>query len=409
LSRVGLLALAAVLALSLATRWTTARHIMAGAVSDAKRKLHDLEPPHIKWATARPEEEGLNPDALGSLRQALAAAGTSSFLVVRGNHVVYEWYGPGSGPNVRHGTAAMAKAVTGTVALLAAANDGDLDIDDLAARFIPSWRADSIRGRIRIRDLASHRSGMDDVDFRLAAEHKLNGWKQFYYDHPAERFRLALDTSPIRYPPGSRVSYSGVGYYALAYALAASLKGTPHPDVETLLRERIMLPLGVPDDDWRLSYGESYQADGMRLYAMGSGASYTARAVARIGELILDHGRWEDRWLLDSSIVRRALEPAPTETPPPGTGLVDPPSSASSGWWLNVWGSWPSAPRDALVGLGNGHQVILVVPSLDLVMVRTGEALSSEPDQFHSALRTQLIDPLMRAVTGPSSRMTAGH
>ncbi|KPJ89851.1 MAG: hypothetical protein AMS18_12075, partial [Gemmatimonas sp. SG8_17] len=35
-----------------------------------------------------------------------------------------------------------------------------------------------------------------------------------------------------------------------------------------------------------------------------------------------------------------------------------------------------SLPRDAMVGLGNGDRVLLVVPSLDLVMVRSGDLLA---------------------------------
>src|SRR5262249_34556567 len=158
---------------------------------------------------------------------------------------------------------------------------------DPAWKYIPAWRTDSVRSRIRIRDLASHQSGLDDVDFTLAGEHRLEPWQQDYWEHPGERFHMAIDKAPFVYPPGTRFSYSGVGFYALACALAVSLQSAPQHDVRTLLRERIMQPVGIPDEDWRLSYGASYQVDGMTLYAIGSGARYTARAVARMGELML--------------------------------------------------------------------------------------------------------------------------
>jgi len=367
------------------------------------RRHRRVPEPHVAWVSANADSEGVSLGALDSLRAGLAAERTQAFLVVRGNHVVYEWYAPTSGPNKRHAMTAMAKAVTGSVALLAVASDGRIALDDPAWKYIPAWKDDPVRSQIRINQLASHQSGLDDVDF--FAGDSLNGWKLTYWQHPEQRFSMAINTAPILFPPGTRVGYSGVGYYALAYALATSLKDAPLHDIRSELRERIMLPLGIPDDDWRLSYGQSYTADGMTLYAIGSGATYTARAAARIGQLILDGGRWRDRWLLDSGLVARSLRPASGLLPPDSGGIVAPLLGASSGWRLNLRRTWPDVPRDALAGIGADHEVILVVPSLDLVMVRFGKALSPDPTQFEADLRDRLLDPLMHAIVGPSSRM----
>lgn len=403
--RVGVLSLAALLLLSLVASQSTAVRKSARAVISSVRGIL-LRPnrPRVAWESARPAQEGMDPEALRRLSQALADAGTTSFLVVRGNRVVYEWYSAGSGPNVPHGMAAMAKAVTGTVALMAAVTDRRLALDDPASKYIPRWQTDSLRRAIRIRHLASHRSGMEDVDFGLGMAKQLNGWKQRYFDHPGDRFDLAIDTAAILFPPGTRIGYSGVGYYALAYALGFSVREAPEREIKTLLRERVFQPLGIPDGNYKLSYEESYDVDGMTLYALGSGADYSARAAARIGELMLDHGRFGDRRLLDSGLVAEVLKPGPDSAPPP-SGLPEAPPAAGSGWWLNIWASWPGVPRDAFAGIGAEHQVILVVPSLDLVMVRLGKRLSPDPAQFESALREQLFNPLIRAIVGPSSRM----
>lgn len=403
--RGGFLALVAVLLLFLAvTQRVAIREKLDNGIESARRLLRRHERPHVAWTTARPEDEGLSGEALEDLGEALDTAGTAAFLVVRGDRVVYEKYGSGSGPNVPSGMSALAKAVTGTVVVLAAATDGRLALDDLASKYIPRWRTDSLRGKIRIRDLVAHRSGMEDVDFGLGAEKRLDGWQQPYFDRRGERYALALDSAAILFQPGTRIGYSGVGYYALAYALTAALKEAPQAHLKTFLRERVMLPLGIPDDNWQMNYGEKHDVEGMTLYAIGSGADYTARAAAKIGELFLDHGRAGDRRLLDSGMVARALEPGPEPAPPPGRGLPDAPPMAGGGWWLNVWGSWPGVPSDAYAGLGAGHQVVLVVPSLDLVMVRMGKDLSPDPAQFDNALRERLFSPLMRAVIGPSSR-----
>ena len=381
------------------------RRSLRATAEAARRRLRRSERAHVQWETARPEQEGLSGGVLDSLGASLAAEGTDAFLVVRGNHIVFEQYSAQSGPNVRHLTTAMAKAATANIAILTAITDGRISLNDLASKYVPPWRDDSVRSKIRIGDLAAHQSGLDDVDFSLAADGKLEEWKERYFHHPEQRFGMAIGAVPILFTPGARCSYSGVGYYVLAYALAASLRGAPQQDVRSLLRDRIMRPLGIPDDDWRLSYGASYQMDGMTLYAMGSGAEYTARTVARMGELILDQGRWGDRWLLDSGVVARSFRPATAPLAADSGDYRESPSAAGGGWWLNVRGTWPDVPRDAFAGFGGGHQVILVVPSLDLVMVRMGSELSSDPAQFGPAIRDRLFDPLMRAIIGPSSRM----
>src|SRR5437870_3723234 len=94
------------------------------------------------WPTATPESQGLDGSKLDAARDVLAARRTRNFLVVRNGHIVYEWYSPDSGPNKRHGTASLAKALVGGVSLMLALQDGRLSVDDPASKYIPAWRND---------------------------------------------------------------------------------------------------------------------------------------------------------------------------------------------------------------------------------------------------------------------------
>jgi hypothetical protein len=77
--------------------------------------------------------------------------------------------------------------------------------------------------------------------------------------------------------------------------------------------------------------------------------------------------------------------------------MADPPTGI--GLWVNSDGFWPSLPRDAAVGQGAGHQILLVVPSLDLVVVRLGKLLGKDDFQgdYWRALEPALFQPLMAA------------
>ncbi len=352
--------------------------------------------PNISWEAAAPESRGFDPLRLDSLIERLQSQSTDAFLLARGGAIVAERYSPGYGPNIPFGMAAMAKAVTGSMALLLSLSDQRANLDDPVSLYYPAWGQDPIKRRITIRQLASHSSGLDDVDFIATGD----GWKRYYYENPDERFQLALERAPSLFEAGERQLYSGLGYYVLAYVLTRSLTGAPEDDLATLLRERLFEPIGIPRRAWDLSYGESYEFDGLRLYAIGSGASITARAAARIGQLVLDGGEWQGEPVLSPTWVDtlRVILPLAAER------RVDPTElGAGLGWWMNSDGMAATLPLDAMIGLGNGDRVLLVIPSLDLVMVRSGDLLAPAEGSAvwknpWSRLDEYLFGPLMATI-----------
>ena len=157
------------------------------------------------------------------------------------------------------------------------------------------------------------------------------------------------------------MQYSNPGIAMLTYCVTVALRGTPHQDVRTLLRERVMRPIGVPDAQWSVGYGRTCTVDGLPLVASWGGGGYTARAAARVGRLMLREGNWEGRQLISREAVRLV------------TRDVGTPGNCGIGWWSNNDGSYPELPKDAFWGSGAGHQILLVVPSLNLIAVRNGE------------------------------------
>ena len=136
------------------------------------------------------------------------------------------------------------------------------------------------------------------------------------------------------------------------------------------------------------------------MNAFGSGGSFTARATAKIGELMLQKGHWEGKALFSedayNSVLARQLLNKPNQ-------LV----SDHHGWILNIARKWPSLPPDAYCGVGGGHQIVLVIPSLDLVMVRNGEKIKVPGKTFFGVLDQELFKPLIQAIVGCSSRQIA--
>ena len=141
-----------------------------------------------------------------------------------------------------------------------------------------------------------------------------------------------------------------------------------------------------------------------------------ARDLARIGYLMMNNGRWDSgasqRQIVSAANVaylRRG--PACVQTaafkPTPGSPFTpDTTSNQFYGrlWWTNLRGTALGAnvPSDAFYALGLRENLLIVVPSLDLIVVRLGEAPVSS-----SAFRRELMKRVMAAVTTPQPTFNA--
>lgn len=349
-----------------------------------------------KWQIAGPRESGFDAARLDAVQRDLAARGTNAFLVVRRGKIVLEWYAPGNSQEKLQGTASLAKALVGGLSLLVAMNDGRIAPDDLASKYIPFWKDDPLRARITIRQLATHSSGIEDAEQDRIPHAKLTGWKGAFWRRDPNPFTMAIREAPVLYDPGTRFEYSNPGMAALSYAITASLRGTAWPDVRTLLEDRVMRPLGIADSEWSIGYGRGYETDGLNLYANWGGATFTPRAAAKLAMLMLARGEWSHRRLIGGQWVEKALAYAGTPLP---EGPLDTDAPASGlGWWINTNGGWQGVPKDAFGGAGAGHQVVMVVPSLDLIVVRNGQSLDPQEHAFWPPLVEHVLRPVVDAI-----------
>src|SRR6476661_6155277 len=121
-------------------------------------------PQAFQWQSATPESQGMSQAKLEAIKDRLVKNKTDCFLVARNDKVVYEWYADDWSPSRPHGTASLAKAIVGGLSLAIAMNDGKISLDDPAAKFIPQWRNDPQKSKIKIRHLGSHTSGIEDAE-----------------------------------------------------------------------------------------------------------------------------------------------------------------------------------------------------------------------------------------------------
>ena len=193
--------------------------------------------------------------------------------------------------------------------------------------------------------------------------------------------RHRADTGRLQ--PGGCWAYDDVRINQLGLALL-HLFGRPLPEV---FREHVMLPIGASEDwQWVPCDDAWMQINGQRMPSVpggthwGAGLSISARDQARLGQLLLQGGRWGDQQVLPASFVQRmqqACDVAPFY-----------------GWlvWLNPEGrNFPGASARSYFMMGAGGHTIWVEPALDAVVVvrwLDGGALAGFMERAAGALRS---------------------
>jgi CubicO group peptidase (beta-lactamase class C family) len=161
--------------------------------------------------------------------------------------------------------------------------------------------------------------------------------------------------------PGSYWEYNDVRVNRLSLSLLQVFK-RPLPEV---LAERIMRPIGASGTwEWLGYYNSTVTIDGKPMLSVpggthwGGGLKVAALDQARLGQLMLQGGRWGERRLISEDWLNRLLTPCAVK---PVYGYL---------WWLNTGRAYrPAAPATSYFAVGAGGNTIWVEPSLDLVAV----------------------------------------
>jgi CubicO group peptidase (beta-lactamase class C family) len=98
----------------------------------------------------------------------------------------------------------------------------------------------------------------------------------------------------------------------------------------------------------------------------------TARDWARFGLLHLSDGVWQGQRILPAGWIETITTPAPADKAKHYGGL----------FWLNRGGTYSKLPRDMYWPAGHHGQVVLIIPSRQLVIVRLGHSAADGFDEY---------------------------
>ena len=170
---------------------------------------------------------------------------------------------------------------------------------------------------------------------------------------------------PMAHSPGTRYAYCSANMNLMGAALTTATD-TWLPD---LFDRAIAQPLQFGPYHWNLiPDDEGY---------LGGGAFLLPRDLLKVGQAYLDGGAWHGRRIVEAEWVTRSTAPQ-MKVSPATTGLTPDEfpnyyGEADDGyaWHLNPVHA-AGRTYQAYVASGNGGQLLIVVPELDLAVVFTG-------------------------------------
>lgn len=329
-----------------------------------------VDPSRLAWPTAEPEEVGLDPAQLEAAADAVARSPVAaSLLVVRDGRLAFERYFNGFDADSANGIHSLSKSLLAlTVGI--AIDDGLLDLDTTVAEVLPPELVPA-NGELTVSDLLTMSAGLavPDPDYNYEWE-----YEQFPDGRPT-LVRSVMASERLT-APGTEFAYS-TGLTQVLGAMVAEAAGMSLCDFMT---SRLLGPLGIDVEQWHV--------DPAGYFAGGHSMWLTARELARIGQLVLDGGRFDGAelvpgdWLDQVQSVRWDF------------GCRGYPLDLAYGY---LWYGFEVGGHQAWMASGYGAQDLVVIDDLDLVAVVTHDTTVTGP---LVPMKLLLHDVLLAAVDG---------
>ena len=305
--------------------------------------------------------------ALRCTDQFLLDTDTTGLLILKDGKVVFEKFFLGHGENTQHINWSVTKSIT-SILIGRAIDEGLLNLDQTLGYYLPQFEKSGY-GKATIKNALNMASGIGWNEEYGEFFSDINKFgRVFALGRPLDKFVTRLKNANT---PGSTFQYNTMDTQALSMVLR-KVTGMP---LEKYLEDVLWHPLGMLDDAY-------FVADNSGTPFAGGGLCSTMRCLAKIGQLYLQKGRWNDKHIVSEAWVNSSMQMDSDILLPGRNPNQDLPWGFGKHWWM-----LGSDDHDFLAA-GIYGQYIYVNPMKNVVIVK------------NSANRNHGLDKVQDSKTG---------
>ena len=299
----------------------------------------------------------------GDLELLLEDTGTTAFIVIQNDYVIYERYFNGYTRDSINTAFSVSKSFISGLVGIAIAESHFGSLEDPITAYVPELKDDRF-GSITLKHLLSMSSG-------LQFSNSLLPWGDRVLSYYSTDLRSVVYDVRIAMEAGRYFNYNDNNFQLLGMVL----ERTTGRSVSEYLQEKIWKPLGM---EFPASWSLDSEQSGFELMPAG----LNARAVdfAKYGRLFLNEGLWDGRWVIPSAWVHDSTVIIPkTETILDYYHKVGGPQqqrdffNADSGYYSLGWWGYPRVDGNYdFYGQGALGQFLYISPRKKVIIVRHG-------------------------------------
>jgi CubicO group peptidase (beta-lactamase class C family) len=292
---------------------------------------------------------------------------TDGVVITRGGYVVYEKYGRSFTRDMRHIAWSVSKSISSALVGAATLQGFVRPEDSLCARLPHDLQPNC---DITLENVLTFGSGLAwEEIYENRSNQASSTLAMLYGVGRDDRTKFVTRAHQSIFPPGEHFEYSTGSTVMLSAAVHFATSGQLGSEWPwTLLFDRI----GMRQT--------TFERDKRGVYTGGSHVWATPRDFAKFGYLYLRDGCWANDRVLPEEWVARSTTVSEVFKKSVDVSGDKPGPSHGWQWWMNRLPegasrplTWPNLPEDTFVAIGHWGQYILVIPSLDMVIVRTGD------------------------------------
>ncbi|MBL0923117.1 MAG: serine hydrolase [Sphingomonadaceae bacterium] len=329
---------------------------------------------------AKADKPTVEASAVEAARAYAKQNNSNAFIIWRDGKVEHESYFGQTTADSLIVSKSLAKPLT-AIAVGRAIRLGKIkSLDQPVADFITEWRGKP-QAAMKIRHLLDMRSGLLAQGFNDRPD---NHWNRAYLD--PDHGNYIINQYPLTDMPGSIYEYSN----ATSELVAIVIERATGRRYSEFIGSEILAKIGAPG-------GKVWINRPGGLAHAGCCTMLPVQSWLRMAILLLQDGKWKGRKLLPAGYVSD-MRKGTAQNPHYGLGLWLAGPYVDRRGFQNpqrpgpkVLHSQPYLARDLFMFDGNSNQIVYIIPSAKMIILRTGDSPPRQPEWDNSFLPNTLL------------------